>query len=157
VSAKEEVFAMVRPDIAMEAHPDILEMRARYDRVALTATAQFIDGATLLAGVYLAISPWVIGFRPAGRDLATNDLICGIAVALLALGYATAFGRTHGLAWVAPVIGIWTIVSPWVILGGDAAGGTILSNVICGAVITLLGLAALTMGGQRANASRTSR
>jgi hypothetical protein len=79
-------------------------------------------------------------------DLRVTDLICGAAVALLAVGYASAYGRTHGLSWVTPIIGAWTIVAPWVVLGGNVNGGTILSNVICGAVIVILGIATTAMG-----------
>jgi SPW repeat len=140
---------MVRPNITMDDHPDMLEMRARYDRVALTPTAQSVDGATLLAGVYLAISPWVVGFRPVAPDLTANNLICGIAVALLGLGYATVYGRTHGLSWVTPVIGAWVIVSPWVVRGTNVDAGMILNNVISGAVITILGLVTLGLGARR--------
>ena len=147
---------MVRP--TMDEHPDILEMRARYDRVAQTTTAQSVDGAVLLAGVYLAISPWVVGFRTAAPNLTTNNLICGIAVALLGLGYATVYGRTHGLSWVTPVIGVWTIISPWVILGTSPTIGMIISNVVAGAVITLLGLIMLGLGFRRGTAvDRTPR
>jgi hypothetical protein len=147
---------MVRP--TMDEHPDILEMRARYDRVAQTTTAQSVDGAVLLAGVYLAISPWVVGFRTAAPNLTTNNLICGIAVALLGLGYATVYGRTHGLSWVTPVIGVWTIISPWVIRGTSPTIGMIISNVVVGAVITLLGLIMLGLGFRRGAAvDRTPR
>jgi SPW repeat len=138
---------MVRP--TMDEHPDILEMRARYDRVAQTTTAQSVDGAVLLAGVYLAISPWIVGFRTAAPNLTANNLICGIAVALLGLGYATVYGRTHGLSWVTPVIGVWTIISPWVIRGTSPTIGMIISNVVVGAVITLLGLIMLGLGFRR--------
>jgi hypothetical protein len=147
---------MVRPNVTMDDHPDILEMRARYDRVAQTPTAQSVDGAVLLAGVYLAISPWVIGFRPVAPDLTVNNLICGIAVALLGLGYATVYGRTHGLSWVTPVLGIWVIVSPWVIRGTNVDAGMILSNVICGAVIAVLGLIMLGLGFRRRPAADRS-
>jgi len=34
---------------------------------------------------------------------------------LLALGFAAAFERTHGIAWVTPVIALWTIVAPWAV------------------------------------------
>jgi hypothetical protein len=140
---------MTRPSNTMEQHPDIAELRARYDRVAETSAAQSVDGLTLLAGVYLAISPWVIGFRATEPDMAVNNLICGITVALLGLGYATVYGRTHGLSWVPVVLGIWTIVSPFVIRGTAVSGGTIANNIIIGAVITLLGLVTLGIARRR--------
>ncbi len=131
----------------MEGHPDIMELRARYERAAATPVAQLADGLVFLAGLYLAISPWVVGFNGM-HSLAVNDLITGIALALIGAGLASAYGRTHGMAWVAPVVGIWTIITPWVILGGvagAATAGTIASNVATGAVAVVVGLAAMSV------------
>lgn len=136
--------------VALSEHPDLAEMQARYDWLATRPGAQFVEGATLLAGLYLAVSPWVVGFRAGAADLRTTNLICGIAVALLAVGYASAYGRTHGLSWVTPVIGAWTIVAPWVVLGRDVTAGTIANNVITGAVIVLLGIVTTAMSGRQA-------
>jgi hypothetical protein len=147
----EEVGVMVSPaqQVGMETHPDIVAMRMPYERAAESRSTQIIEGLTLLAGVYLAISPWVVGFT----DLSTitvNNLVTGIAVALLALGFASAFGRTHGLAWVVPLIGIWTVVAPWVVSGEDVnVAEVVVSNVITGALILLLGLATVALGMRR--------
>ena len=103
----------------MEEHPDIMELRARYELAAAAPLAQFADGLIFLTGLYLAISPWVVGFNASMRSLAVNDLITGVALALIGAGLASAYGRTHGMAWVAPIVGIWTIITPWVIRGGS--------------------------------------
>ncbi len=126
-------------------HPDIMQMRARYEEAAANPTAQLTDGLTLLAGIYLAVSPWIVGFRT-HPNITVNNLITGILVALLALGYSSAYGRTYGLAWVAPVIGVWTIIAPWVISGPNNTLGIIISNVVVGAIILLLGLANMSTG-----------
>jgi predicted PurR-regulated permease PerM len=68
---------------------------------------------------------------------------------VLALAFAATWGRTHGLSWVLPVIGAWTIVAPWVIRGGNVDGGMIANNVITGLVILALGLAITTMARTR--------
>jgi SPW repeat-containing protein len=140
---------MDRPGLAIQEHPDLAEMQARYDRMAQTPTVQFVEGLTLLAGLYLAISPWVVGFQSGSSDLRVTDLICGAAVALLAVGYAAVYGRTHGLSWVTPVIGAWTVVAPWVILGSNVNAGTVISNVITGGVILILGIVTTAMAGRR--------
>jgi hypothetical protein len=132
----------------MEQHPDIVELRARYELAAATPLAQFADGLIFLTGLYLAISPWVVGFNASLPSIAVNDLITGVALALIGAGLASAYGRTHGIAWVAPVVGIWTIITPWVIRGGVAATattGTIASNVATGAVAVAVGLAAMSV------------
>jgi hypothetical protein len=133
---------------AIEQHPDIAALRARYDRAAETPTAQLVEGLTLLTGLYLAMSPWVVGFTDHG-SLAASNLFSGVAVALLALGFASAYGRTHGIAWVTPVIGVWTILAPWLVSGPTADGSAVTSTVIAGALAVLLGLGTLTMGMRR--------
>ena len=73
--------------------------------------------------------------------LAASNLIVGIAVALLVFGYATLYGRTHVLAWVAPLLGAWLVVAPWVVLrGAHRPTEMVWSNVITGGCIVLLGL-----------------
>jgi SPW repeat len=139
---------MTHQNVALEQHPDIVEMRARYERIAETPTAQLVEGLTLLAGLYLAISPWVVGFGPAGGNLNPVNLICGLAVTTLALGYAAVYGRTHGLSWVTPVLGAWSIIAPWVVLD-NPANSVIANNVIAGAVILVLGLLTTVMGVRR--------
>lgn len=133
---------------AMKTHPDIAELREKYEVAAETPTAQVVDGLTLLAGLYLAMSPWIVGFTDLST-LTVNNLISGVAVSLLALGMASAYGRTHGIAWVTPVIGAWTIIAPWAVSGDVSTTATIVSNVVIGAVIVILGLGTMAPGLSR--------
>ena len=136
---------MTRPIADLEQHPDILELRANYDRAAETPTAHITDGALLLAGVYLALSPWIIGFAGIESDLAVNNFIVGLAVSLLAFSFAVAYGRTHGLTWVPVVLGVWTFVAPWVILGAHPSGGAVANNIIIGVITIALGVMTMMM------------
>lgn len=129
----------------MRGHPDIVEMRERYDLAGSQPGMQVVDGLTLLSGLYLALSPWIVGFTDR-TGITINNLVTGLVVAGLALAFTAAFGRTHGLAWVLPVIGIWTIIAPWVIRGDQSTTGSVWSNVLIGIIITVLGLAALMAG-----------
>ncbi|KAB8193039.1 hypothetical protein FH608_022140 [Nonomuraea phyllanthi] len=134
-----------RSTFDMGQHPDIAELRARYDKVAQSPSGQSVSGLTFLSGLYLAISPWVVGFF--GRtNLTVNNLITGIALALLAAGTASAYGRMHGLTWVMPIIGVWTIITPWVLAPHSAGTGALISNVVTGAVIIACGLAMASLG-----------
>jgi SPW repeat-containing protein len=134
-----------RSMLAMERHPDIAALRARYDLAAEMPLAQLVSGLTFLSGLYLAISPWVVGFN--GRTtLTANNLITGIAVALLAVGFASAYSRTHGVTWVIPLIGVWTIIAPWVLPGHGAPTSVAISNPATGFVIILCGLAGIGIG-----------
>ncbi len=138
---------------SIDHHPDLLALRESYERAAESMSAHVTFGLALLTGLYVAASPWIVGFS-ATRQLARCDLIVGIAVAVLAYGFATALDRTHGMTWTLPVLGVWLIVSPWILQGITLTAGMIWSNVIAGAVLTLLGLTA-TYFGMRTRAAAT--
>ncbi|GFG73916.1 SPW repeat protein [Mycobacterium botniense] len=136
-------MSTVHPSI--EQHPDLLALRARYERAAESMTAQTTFGLTLLAAVYAALSPWIVGFSTT-RALTVNDLVVGLVCAVLAYGFAAALDRTHGMTWTLPVFGVWFAVSPWILHHVSPHGGMIWSNVIAGAVLTFLGLNAVYFG-----------
>jgi hypothetical protein len=138
----------------MTQHPDLLELRDRFERVAETPTAQLVDGLTVLAGLYVALSPWIVGFTGGQARLAINDLIIGLAIALLGVGFAWAYPRTHRISWVCPLLGVWTIVAVWVMRAVGASTGTVASNVISGVVVVLLGLVAMATGLGRSTRAR---
>jgi hypothetical protein len=138
---------------SIDHHPDLLALRARYERVAESMSAHVTFGLVLLTGLYVAASPWIVGFS-ATTQLATCDFLAGIAVALLAYGFATSLDRAHGMTWTLPVLGVWVIVSPWVMHGVALSAGMIWSNVVAGALLTFLGLNA-TYFGMRTRAAGT--
>ncbi|MPY82859.1 MAG: hypothetical protein GEV00_05945 [Actinophytocola sp.] len=127
----------------MTEHPDIVAMSARYDRMAESITAQATDALTVLAGLFVALSPWIVGFTDTSAGLARNNLVIGLAVAALGASFALAYERTHRLIWVCPLLGVWTIVAVWLVSGAETTTATVLSNVIGGAVVTALGLIAM--------------
>jgi hypothetical protein len=139
-------------DQTMHMHPDIAELRAKYELAAESPAAKVVAGLIFLAGLYLAVSPWVVGFRSGFANVSVNNLIVGVALALLALGFASAYGRTHGIAWITPVIGLWTIIAPWVVSPHIAPASMIWNNVVTGVIVLLLGLGATSLkslGGKK--------
>lgn len=130
---------------SIDHHPDLLALRARYEHAAESMSAHFTFGLALLTGLYVAASPWIVGFS-ATRSLATADLIAGIAVAFLAYGFATTLDRAHGMTWTLPVLGIWVIVSTWILPDVALTTGMTWSNVVAGALLTFLGLNATYFG-----------
>ncbi|KKC01829.1 SPW repeat protein [Mycobacterium nebraskense] len=138
---------------SIDHHPDLLALRASYDRAAESMSAHFTFGLALLTGLYVAASPWMVGFSATG-SLATSDLIVGIAAAFLAYGFATALDRAHGMTWTMPVLGVWVIVSLWILPGVALTAGMMWSNIVAGALLTLLGLNA-TYFGRRTRAATT--
>ncbi|MGW2640178.1 SPW repeat protein [Streptomyces sp. NPDC001348] len=146
---------------SMESHPDILEMRERHvraERAATTQQGQALETLALLTGLYLAASPWITGFNGLST-LAVNNLITGIAYALLLSGFGHAYERTHARAWAAALLGVWTIISPWVVAGNVDTTRTVINNVVVGVVGLLLALAASAAAGRtdRGTRSRPAR
>jgi hypothetical protein len=124
-------------------HPDLTEMRMRYERASETPTAQVTDGLVVLGGLFVALSPWITGFAASTPSLALNNLITGLAATVLGLALAAAYHRTHGIAWICPVLGIWTIVAVFVMSGTAITTSSTLSNIIGGAVLVVAGLGAM--------------
>ncbi|MGW0367294.1 SPW repeat protein [Streptomyces sp. NPDC002990] len=133
---------------SIEHHPDLAEMRTRFERVTSTPRAQAVEALALITGLYLAASPWIAGFSGL-TALAVNNLIVGIAYCVCMGGFGNAYERTHAMAWTAVALGAWTIVAPWVIAGEMDTTRTVVSNVITGVLALCLGLAMAAMAGRR--------
>ena len=130
----------------IEHHPDLVELRARFERTATRPGVQGAEALGVLTGLYLAASPWIAGFN-GFSTLAVNNLITGIGYAMLMAGFGSAYERTHAMAWAATLIGVWTCVSPWAVAGSVHTHRTITSNCIAGGVAILLGLMVAGMAG----------
>ncbi|GAA2585150.1 SPW repeat protein [Dactylosporangium fulvum] len=139
-------------------HPDVAEMRQRYERITASSQATVIDGLVLLAGAWLAISPWVVHFNTSAPSVTINNLILGVLVAVIALGLTWTPARMYRLSWAMVAVGIWVIIVPFVT--GQVSAGVVWTNAITGGVTVLLGLAAVgtllstTMGSDRSALAR---
>ena len=140
----------------IDQHPDIMALRARSERATSTPVAQAVEGLSLLAGLYLAASPWIVGFSGL-TTLTVNNLIAGIAFTLLAIGFGSAYERTHGMSWAALGVGVWTIIAPWVVAGSVDTTSTIVSNCVVGGVAAFLALCTAVMGVSGRNMSGAGR
>jgi hypothetical protein len=133
----------------MARHPDLLELRRRYDAASASPVAEGAAGLVLLSALFLAASPWIVGFSALTAITITN-LIAGVALAVLVIALTSAYGRMHGLTFVVPAVGIWTIVAPWAIVGAMDVTRVIWSNCFAGGAIVVLGLVMLAVGFLRA-------
>lgn len=127
-----------RGDLA--GHPDASEMHARYERMLGGKDVALVDGPVFLVGLYCAVSPWVVHYTANQPELATHNLIVGIAIALMALGFTMAPERMYGLSWAICAIGAWMVLAAWIV-GSSPDAGVIWNNVIIGALAFCLGLA----------------
>ncbi|MFF3347190.1 SPW repeat protein [Streptomyces sp. NPDC002779] len=123
----------------MTSHPDAPEMRDQYARMLGGRDVALVDGPVFLLGLYCAVSPWVIHYTTSQPDLVPHNLVMGIAIGLLALGFTRAPERMYGLSWAMCALGVWMIVSPWIVGDGPDAG-VVWNNIIIGALALILGL-----------------
>lgn len=134
---------------SIDQHPDILALRADYERKAETPVGQATFGFTLLTALYAAVSPWIVGFDATSR-LTVNNLIVGLTAAVLAIGFGAALERTHGIMWTLPLLGVWQIICLWILRDVNPTAGMIWSNVVSGGLIVVCGLVGLMFGRARA-------
>ncbi|TQJ46967.1 SPW repeat protein [Streptomyces sp. NBC_00080] len=123
----------------MSTHPDVPEMQARYARMLGGRDVALVDGPVFLLGLYCAVSPWILHYTVSQPALMTHNLIIGIAIGLLALGFTAAPARMYGLSWAMCALGIWMIIAPWVV-GDSPDAGVAVNNIIIGALALILGL-----------------
>ncbi|GAA2201087.1 SPW repeat protein [Streptomyces bangladeshensis] len=126
-----------RGDIS--SHPDVSEMRDRYARMLGGRDVALVDGPVFLLGLYCAASPWILHYTASQPALVAHNLIVGIAIGLLALGFTRAPERMYGLSWAMCAMGLWMIIAPWVV-GRNPDAGVIVNNIVIGGLALVLGL-----------------
>ena len=94
--------------------------------------ARLCDAANLILGAFLLISPWVFGFGAEGAS--ENAYIAGVAIAVLAIAALAAFAVWE--EWLNLIVGLWTLVSPWVL--GFQGTRAMTVHVIVGAAVAIL-------------------
>jgi hypothetical protein len=120
------------------SHPDAPEMRERYARMLGGRDVALVDGPVFLLGLYCAVSPWILHYTTSQPALVTHNLIMGIAIGLLALGFTITPERMYGLSWAMCAMGAWMIISPWIV-GTSPDTGVVLNSIIIGALAVVLG------------------
>lgn len=85
------------------------------------AQARAASGLNVLFGIWLFISPWLVGFSEI-KSATWNCLIVGALVAIFALIRTTSPIRAAGLSWLNFLLAIWLVMSPFMLnFGADDA------------------------------------
>ena len=92
-------------------------------------TAQ--DWINLVLAVCLFVSPWAIGFVTEATP-AWNAWIVGIVLGALAIATLSVFAEWE--EWVNVVLGLWLVVSPW-LLGFAANVNAMWAHVVMGVLV----------------------
>ena len=113
--------------------------------------AKLCDVANLILGAILFFSPWIFGFD-AGR-ISQNANIAGIVIVVLAIAALTAFAVWE--EWLNLIVGLWTLVSPWVLHFQGTRAMTV--HVVIGAIVAILAAVELWIMSQNPPRLTTSR
>lgn len=92
------------------------------------------DVVNILAGLGLALSPWLLDFG-AVAVAAWNAWLVGAAIALLATWDLVSFSRVQER--IIGVLGLWAVVAPWVLGFGDLGSATA-AHVVLGLVAAVI-------------------
>jgi hypothetical protein len=104
----------------------------------------------MAAGLWVAISPWFLVLQRAGNNASVTNLIVGLAVVALGLFALSGSRGFLGLEVGSLLAGVWLIISPFILDAKFAIATPMYwSNVFAGALVVLIGLAALAEAQRR--------
>ena len=111
-------------------------------------TVQWTSGINIVAGLWLIIAPFVLGYELIQAAL-WNDVIVGIIIAAFAVARVARPLMNPSLSWINAVLGLWLIVAPFVLAYGGtmevegAVGGAqtaMWNDIIVGVIVLVLGV-----------------
>jgi hypothetical protein len=98
----------------------------------------------IILGAWLFISTWAIGTATAG--LMWSNILAGIVIVILAAVRLGVRGRAGTPSWINALIGLWVIISPFVLNG---TMGQRWNCVIVGALVVIFGLTSVSATAPR--------
>ncbi|MCF6126600.1 hypothetical protein EN904_02960 [Mesorhizobium sp. M7A.F.Ca.CA.001.07.2.1] len=104
-----------------------------------------LDVVNILAGIALALSPWLLGYA-ADAVAVWHAFIAGVITVLIAARALVAFHKFE--EWANLVVGLWIVAAPWV-LGFAGLAAAMWSHVIAGVVVAALAAASLWLANNR--------
>ncbi|USZ70229.1 SPW repeat protein [Natronosalvus halobius] len=115
------------------------------DRTTRTATRgnasgqKWLSGLVSLIGIWIAVSPFVYG---TAETATWNNVLVGASIFLLA-GYnyyriQTAHPSSTPAMSLVAILGLWVLLSPFVLAYGTDTGGASWSTIVSGALTALL-------------------
>jgi SPW repeat len=99
------------------------------------------DTASVVLGLWLIVSPWILGYATELRPMA-NVVIVGAIIALIAAVALYAFRRWE--EWINIALAVWLVASPW-ILGFGNRQTAVANQIIVGLLVAILAFWAATV------------
>jgi hypothetical protein len=105
----------------------------------LSTQIRTASGINIVLGIWLIISPWIYGFAHTAMNATTSSVIVGILVLIFGiLRYNAPHTRTV-LSWANLILGIWTLISPWIFRLTDSTA-YVSNSVVVGILIGALAI-----------------
>lgn len=116
--------------------------------MAKKLTEQWQDAANLLLGLWLLVSPWVLGYTGEATP-AWNAHTVGVIIAVAAAAALVAFHKWE--EWVNVALAAWLAISPYV-LGYASLQAALWNQLIVGVLVAVLAIwAGVTLPRRLAN------
>lgn len=94
----------------------------------------FADVINLILAAWLFLSPWIVGFSGV-MPAAWVAWLTGIAIGVFAIAALSAFAEWE--EWINLILGLWLIISPWVVgIASQQAPKVVL--VLTGAAVAII-------------------
>lgn len=121
---------------------NVIAVQPALDDWADTRAGQVITTGLMLAGFFVALSPWIVGFGES-ESLAIVDVAVGTVVAALGVSFAVVAGRTRCLVWLCLALGAWMTAAVWVVSDAPVTTATVATHVSAGLTIVVLNILAV--------------
>jgi hypothetical protein len=99
-------------------------------------TEQWQDTASLVLGLWLLFSPWLLGYTGTAA-VAWTAYVVGVIIAVAA--YAALVNFQKWEEWLNAVLGAWLIISPWVLNYGGLRTA-MWNHIVVGALVLVLAI-----------------
>ena len=106
------------------------------DNIGNRLTTQWKDVVNLILGLWLIVSPWELSFNTVETPT-WNAWVIGVVIAVAAVAALVAFNKWE--EWVEAVLGLWLIVSPF-LLGFSALTHATWNQIIVGVIVGVLAI-----------------
>lgn len=96
------------------------------------------SGINLLAGIWLIIAPFLLGYSDDANPL-WNDVVVGILIVAMAGARVAGAFRAPSLSWINAALGFWLVIAPFV-LGYSDEATPLWNDIIVGIIVVLFGI-----------------
>ena len=94
------------------------------------------DPVNALLGLWVVLSPWVVGFQGITTAMATAVIL---GIVLIAVSLGATFAARAWEDWLEGIVGVLLIIAPWV-MGFSGQHDAMMATLISGIVILVLAL-----------------